>query len=82
MLRGFDALQRIADNYVGSEMPVGWDAEEELVYVDGYLRIQFRIQRPRDNNDGTFLEDSGIDLVRYNPPGVVAELPRKPAGTR
>lgn len=56
LLRGFDALQRIADNYVGSDMPVGAYAEEELVYLDGYLRIQFRIQRPRDNTDGTYLD--------------------------
>ena len=50
---GFDALQRIADNYVGSDMPVGAYAAEEIEDVDGYLRIQFRIQRPRDNKDGT-----------------------------
>jgi hypothetical protein len=60
--RGFDALQRIADNYVGSDMPVGSYAEEELVYLDGYLRIQFRIQRPRDNTDGTFLEAAWTPL--------------------
>jgi len=58
LLRGFDALQRIADNYVGSDMPLGSYAEDELVYLDGWLRIQFRIQRPRDNSDGTFLEAS------------------------
>lgn len=58
LLRGFDALQRIADNYVGSDMPTGSYAEEELTYLDGYMRIQFRIQRPRDNPDGTFLEAS------------------------
>ncbi|MEO6392560.1 MAG: hypothetical protein ABIP75_11955 [Pyrinomonadaceae bacterium] len=56
--RGFDALQRIADNYVGSDMPVGAYAEEDIQYLDGYFRIQFRIQRPRDNSDGTFLDAS------------------------
>jgi hypothetical protein len=60
--RGFEALQRIADNYVGSDVPTGSYAEEQLVYLDGYLRIQFRIQRPRDNNDGTFLEASWAPL--------------------
>ncbi|MFB3788901.1 MAG: hypothetical protein ACE15F_21280 [bacterium] len=58
LARGFDALQRITDNYVGSDMPVGAYAEEELTYLDGYFRIQFRIQRPRDNDDGTFLAAS------------------------
>lgn len=55
LARGFDALQRIADSYVGSDMPTGAYAEDELIYLDGYLRIQFRIQRPADNIDGTFL---------------------------
>lgn len=55
LARGFDALQRIADNYVGSDMPTGAYAEDELIYLDGYMRIQFRIQRPADNSDGTFL---------------------------
>lgn len=53
--RGFDALQRIADNYVGSDMPLGAYAEEDLTDLNGYLRISFRIQRPRDNDDGSFL---------------------------
>ncbi|MGN2390370.1 hypothetical protein [Pelomicrobium sp. G1] len=63
LARGFDALQRIADNYVGSDMPVGSYAEEDLIYLDGWLRIQFRIQRPRDNNDGSFLEASWQPLA-------------------
>jgi hypothetical protein len=54
LARGFDALQRIADNYVGSDMPVGAYAEEELEYLDGFLRIRFQIVRPRDNDDDTF----------------------------
>jgi hypothetical protein len=58
LARGFDALQRIADSYVGSDMPVGAYAEGQLTYLDGFLRIQFRIQRPRDNTDGSFLEAS------------------------
>jgi hypothetical protein len=61
-LRGFDALQRIADNYVGSDMPSGAYAENQLEYLDGYLRIQFRIQRPRDN-EGEFLEAAWAPLA-------------------
>ena len=53
----FDAC-KIADNYVGSDMPVGAYADEELEYIDGYFRIQFRIQRPADKIDGTFLDAS------------------------
>lgn len=61
--RGFDALQRIADNYVGSDMPTGSYAQEELQYLDGFLRISFRIQRPRDDTDGKFLETSWAPLL-------------------
>jgi hypothetical protein len=61
--RGFDALQRIADNYVGSDMPIGSYAEEELQYLDGFFRISFRIQRPRDDKDGNFLDASWTVLL-------------------
>jgi hypothetical protein len=60
---GFDALQRIADNYIGSDMPTGAYAEESLVYLDGYLRIKFRIQRPIDNDDGSYLAASWTPLT-------------------
>lgn len=63
LARGFDALRRIADNYVGTDMPSGSYAAEQLVYLDGFIRIQFRIQRPRDNSDGSFLEASWNPLA-------------------
>jgi len=62
-LRGFDALQRMAVNYVGSDMPLGAYAENQLEYLDGYLRIQFRIQRPRDTDEGVFLPAAWAPLA-------------------
>ncbi len=49
--RGFAALERIASAYVGSDLPLGRYADEQLQTVDGELRIRFQLTRPRDKND-------------------------------
>ena len=51
---GFDALERIDNNYVGSDMPTGAYADEKLDYLEGELRIRFQLARPRDNADDDF----------------------------
>ncbi len=51
--KGFDALQRIRDSYVGSDLPTGAYAEEEIVFLEGYVKMKMRITRPRDD-DGDF----------------------------
>jgi competence ComEA-like helix-hairpin-helix protein len=48
---GYAALDRIAANYVGSDLPVGRYADEQLLTVDGDLRIRFQLVRPRDKDD-------------------------------
>jgi len=48
---GYDALDRIASNYAGSDLPVGRYADEQLLTVDGDLRLRFQLTRPRDKND-------------------------------
>ncbi len=48
---GFAAMERIENNYVGSDLPTGAYADEPLEYLDGYLNLRFQIARPRDNND-------------------------------
>ena len=38
---GFDALERIDNNYEGSDMPLGAYADEKLDYVEGELTVRF-----------------------------------------
>jgi hypothetical protein len=54
--RGFDALERIANNYVGSDLPVGSYADGEIEFLEGFLRLTFRLARPRDDSEGNFNE--------------------------
>ncbi len=49
--KGLDALERIDNNYVGSDLPVGRYADQTIDYVDGDLSIRFQLARPRDKND-------------------------------
>jgi hypothetical protein len=49
--RGFDALERIANNYEGSDLPVGSYADQNIDYLDGDLRVRFQLARPRDDQD-------------------------------
>ena len=48
---GFDALDRIASNYAGSDLPTGRYADEQLQTVEGELQIRFQLTRPRDKDD-------------------------------
>lgn len=48
---GFDALERIDNNYEGSDMPTGAYADEKLDYLEGELTIRFQLARPRDKDD-------------------------------
>lgn len=48
---GFDALERIDAGYVGSDLPLGRYADENLETVEGDLTIRFQITRPRDKDD-------------------------------
>lgn len=52
--RGFGALDRIANDYEGSDLPTGRYADDQLLSVDGELRMRFQIARPRDDEDGEF----------------------------
>ncbi|MGD8828743.1 MAG: hypothetical protein PVG21_08575, partial [Gammaproteobacteria bacterium] len=52
--RGFDALERIANDYRYSDLPVHEYAEETLRELDGELHIEFRLARPEDKEDGSF----------------------------
>jgi len=61
---GFDALDRIANSYAGSDFPIGRYADENLVAVDGDLRIRFQLTRPRDDEDDEFDPDNWNPLLK------------------
>lgn len=48
---GYDALERIDAGYVGSDLPAGRYADENLESLDGDLRLRFQLARPKDTND-------------------------------
>lgn len=48
---GFDALERIDAGYVGSDLPVGRYADENLETVEGELTLRFQLARPQDKDD-------------------------------
>lgn len=51
---GFDALERIDNNYEGSDMPTGAYADEKLDFLEGELTIRFQLARPHDNDQDDF----------------------------
>lgn len=48
---GFDALERMRNNYVGSDLPVGTYADQALEHLEGHLYLRFELARPRDADD-------------------------------
>lgn len=54
VLPGFNAIRRVADNWVGWDYPVSRYSEDPPEVVEGELRISFVLPRPRDAEDGAF----------------------------
>jgi hypothetical protein len=52
----FDALERVQTNWEKADFPIGRYADEPLNYLDGEFRISMRLPRPKDDNDGKFVE--------------------------
>lgn len=65
LARGFRAMERIADDWVGWDVPDGAYSEEAPEVVDGELRISFIIPRPRDDEDGHYQVDMWQDLIPW-----------------
>jgi hypothetical protein len=65
---GFDALERIDNNYEGSDMPTGAYADERLDYLEGELTIRFQLARPRDNDQDDF------NAVNWNWMGILLPM--------
>lgn len=55
-----DAIERIRNNYEGSDLPTGRYAQEALEFLDGELRISFQLSRPKDKADETFEESAWL----------------------
>jgi hypothetical protein len=51
---GFDAIRRVADEWVGWDYPEARFSQEAPESVEGELRVSFVLPRPRDAEDGTF----------------------------
>lgn len=51
---GFDAMQRVADQWEGWDYPVSRYSEEPPIALEGEMRISFVLPRPRDDQDGKF----------------------------
>ncbi len=51
LVGALDAVDRIAHQYVGSDLPTGRYADDSLEMVEGELRLRFQLTRPRDTND-------------------------------
>ncbi|MGH3693624.1 MAG: hypothetical protein ACRDRX_06445 [Pseudonocardiaceae bacterium] len=64
---GFDAIERIADNWVGWDFPVARYSEETLESIEGELRISFLLPRPRDDADSAFQLDMWAPLAPFLP---------------
>ena len=64
LVRGFDAIERILNNYEGSDLPEGRYSEAPIEYLDGEIRISFHLVRPKDKEDGE-KDDTGWNL--YEP---------------
>jgi len=53
---GFDALERIANNYLGVDFPMGRYADEVIQDLEGELLISFEFPRPADDPDAKFVQ--------------------------
>lgn len=51
---GFDAMQRVSDQWEGWDFPLSRFSEEAPVALEGEMRISFVLPRPRDDQDGKF----------------------------
>ncbi|SCG54229.1 Alpha/beta hydrolase family protein [Micromonospora echinaurantiaca] len=62
---GFDAIERIADNWVGWDFPVARYSEEAPESIEGELRVSFLLPRPRDAADGKYQVDMWQPLAPF-----------------
>jgi len=51
LAKGFDALERIHDNWANSDLPVAAYADETVSYIDGEITINIVIGKPADDGE-------------------------------
>jgi len=61
--RGFDAIERIVDNYTNSDLPLGSYADEVIESFSGNLSISFELERPSLSIEAWKAEQIGEDIV-------------------
>lgn len=62
--KGFDAIERIENDYEGSDLPEGTYAEENIEYLEGHLYIKFEIASPVDLE---FIEEKNDMIEAFRP---------------
>ncbi|EIM63995.1 hypothetical protein [Desulfobacter postgatei] len=69
--RGFDAIERITNNYADSDFPTGSYADEVIQYFSGNFSISFELKRPPideiDNQTVETMIVETIDLNKWHP---------------
>ena len=65
LLGGFDAVDRIASNWVGADFPEHRYSQEPPEVIEGELRVRFVIPRPPDDKDGAFTATQWNWLIPY-----------------
>ncbi|HEU4657705.1 MAG TPA: DUF4056 domain-containing protein, partial [Capillimicrobium sp.] len=78
---GFDAIRRVADDWVGWDYPEARFSQEAPESLEGELRISFVLPRPRDDEDGEFQHEEWAPLRNFL--GIdLAELFRRALGMK
>ncbi len=54
LLKAFDAIERIANDYLTEDFPVKRFADDQILQMKGTLSVSFKAVRPNDNPDGSF----------------------------
>jgi hypothetical protein len=58
LLPAFDAVERRETNYAGTDLPTGRFADESIRWLDGELRLRFKLVRPQDKLEQDVVEAS------------------------
>jgi hypothetical protein len=78
LLKGFDAIERIENDYEGSDLPDGIYADETLDYLEGTIYLRFQLSRPKDDKDDDgnliFLASAWGFMGKLNPALTAAVL--------
>jgi len=67
LLRGFDAIERISNNYADSDLPVGSYADEMIEDFRGNFSISFSLKRPYISEIDEATKTEKIDLGKHFP---------------